>query len=312
MQRIGLTLSAALAVALSGCSGDNGNGNAGGAGGSAGAGGTGGRGGSAATGGSSGTGGSAGTGGIAGTGGARQPDAGRRDMGRGPDSGRTPDGGRRDGGGADMSGAASVSPMMSFFVTSVGAGNGGDLGGLAGADRKCQELATAVGVGNKTWKAYLSSSTENARDRIGAGPWRNARGVVIAENVQTLHDQGMNRMGGALAQTWPRGAQAVNLILDEKGNAVPSGGAAGQRHDIMTGSTIAGMVDGNNHCNNWMSTTGNARNGHSNRTGGGQFPDSWNSAHTVGCRPIVGNQNFEEGTVSSGGGRGSIYCFATN
>src|SRR5207302_8377551 len=83
---------------------------------------------------------------------------------------------------------------MTFFITSVGSGKGGDLGGLAGADAHCQQLAAAAGAGNRTWRAYLSSSTNaanpsqtvNARDRIGNGPWQNAKGVVIAQNVADL------------------------------------------------------------------------------------------------------------------------------
>jgi hypothetical protein len=310
MKRVALTLAGLFTLAVAGCSSDNNNGGTGGTGGGAGTGGRGGTGG-----GTAGTGGgTAGTGGAGGTGG-KAPDAGGK-MDRGPDTMRAPDAGTSQDANQDANreagGGGTASPMMSFFVTSGPAGNGGDLGGLAGADRKCQEFAAAVGVGNKTWKAYLSTATENARDRIGTGPWRNVRGTVVAENVTQLHDQGMNMMGGALAQTWPRGQQSLNLILDEKGAQVPTGGAAGQRHDILTGSNLAGMVDGNNTCNNWTATTGTSRVGHMNRAGGGQNPDSWNSAHTAGCAPNMGNGNFQAGTVGSGGGRGSIYCFATN
>src|SRR5439155_15763808 len=82
---------------------------------------------------------------------------------------------------------------MSFFVTSAGSGKGADLGGLAGADAQCQKLATAVGAGGKTWHAYLSTSAAagkpavNARDRIGAGPWFNAKGQRVAKDVADLH-----------------------------------------------------------------------------------------------------------------------------
>jgi hypothetical protein len=191
---------------------------------------------------------------------------------------------------------------MSFFVTSVAAGQGGNLGGLAGADQKCKDLATAVGAGNKTWRAYLSTSTVNARTRIGNGPWRNAKGVVIANDLATLHDQqGMN---GALNATWPAGPASVPLILDEKGNPVPTGNPL--QHDILTGSNEMGMVNGANHCSDWtsMSATGTSFVGHSNRAGGGR-PPSWNAAHASGCAP-----GTAAGSVGAGGGRGSIYCFA--
>jgi len=193
---------------------------------------------------------------------------------------------------------------MSFFVTSVGAGEGGNLGGLDGADAKCKALATAVSpaLGAKTWKAYLSTSTVNARDRIGKGPWRNAKGEIIANTLEQLHDQGEN---GTLNATWPIGAAAVPKILDEKGMPVPSGNP--QRHDILTGSDMAGMANGTNHCTNWTSTTGMSTVGHSNRSGGGR-PPSWNFAHTSGCAALgSAGQN-----VGSGGGQGSIYCFATD
>jgi hypothetical protein len=203
---------------------------------------------------------------------------------------------------------------MSFFITSRGGPKGGDLranaadtDGLAGADALCKELATAVSteLGMKTWHAYLSTNTVNARDRIGKGPWRNAKGAIIANSVEQLHDPAM------LNATWPLGAASLPLILDEKGEQVPTGGAAGQRHDIITGSNPMGMVDGNNTCSNWTSTMGMAANGHFNRAGGGARPTSWNAAHTVGCGPApAGGGNFVSGTVTSGGGRGSFYCFA--
>jgi hypothetical protein len=134
---------------------------------------------------------------------------------------------------------------------------------------------------------------------------------MIAPSNDVLHNgQGEN---GALNATWPIGAGAVERILDETGAPVPSGGGGqDQRHDILTGSTMAGTVDGTNHCSNWTSMTGMAANGHSNRMGGGR-PPSWNAAHTVGCGPVpAGGTNFVAGTVTSGGGRGSIYCFVPN
>jgi hypothetical protein len=200
---------------------------------------------------------------------------------------------------------------MGFFVTSANPGKGGDLGGLAGADAHCQKLATAAGAGTRTWRAYLSTSATpapnpsdavNARDRIGKGPWRNQKGEIIANSVEQLHDQGEN---GMLNTTWPIGAGAVAKVLDEKGMPVPSGSP--QQHDILTGTNAMGMVDGSNHCTNWTATMGMSTVGHSNRMGGGR-PPSWNSAHQSGCAPLgTAGQN-----VGSGGGRGSIYCFAAD
>jgi hypothetical protein len=180
------------------------------------------------------------------------------------------------------------------------------LGGLAGADAFCTQLATAVSatLGAKTWHAYLSTTTVDARDRIGPGPWRNAAGVIIANNVQDLHSQ--FDAGAALDATWPIGA--TNIALDERGAQVPSNPLV---HDILTGSNADGTLLTGANCNNWTSqaTTDIAQIGHSNRTGGGR-PPSWNSAHSVGCAEPPNGMNNQPSTVSSGGGRGSIYCFA--
>ena len=306
----GSILLGATLLFASGCSSDSPSDGAGGAGGSnsgSGGSGTGGRGGSGGgSGGSSGTGGSANTGsggsgsggsgsggaasgGTSGTGGATGGAGGSS----GADGNSSPDG--------SVSETGSGSMTMSFFVTSVPAGMGGDLGGLAGADAKCKQLATAVSadLGAKTWRAYLSTATENAKDRIGAGPWRNAKGEIIANTVAQLHDQGETGMLNAI---WPIGAGAVAKILDEKGMPVPSGGP--QRHDILTGTNMAGMVDGTNTCSNWTSMTGTSTVGHSNRAGG-QRPPSWTTAHTSGCAP-----GQATGSVGAGGGQGSVYCFA--
>jgi hypothetical protein len=215
------------------------------------------------------------------------------------------------GGGANTDasvGDGGVAASMTFFVTSRGMGNGGNLGGLAGADAFCTSLATAVSsaLGAKTWHAYLSTSTVNARDRIGAGPWRNAAGVVIANDLTSLHDQ--LAANAALNATWP--IAATNIALDETGAPVPS---APLVHDILTGSNTDGTVLAGQTCNDWTSsaTTDTAQIGHSNRTGGGR-PPSWNSAHNVGCGQNPPGTDNQMGTVSSGGGRGSIYCFAVN
>lgn len=185
---------------------------------------------------------------------------------------------------------------MSFFITSIGLGNGGDLGGLEGADAYCQSLAASVG--DKTWRAYLSTAGENgvnARDRIGNGPWYNAKGELIAEDVEDLH----NNASGLVKTTQ----------LNEKGEIVNGRGDTPNRHDMLTGSNVDGtlFVAGTNDttCSNWMSSTngtGSARVGHHDRIGGGQYPTSWNSAHNSrGCS--------QENLISTGGD-GLFYCFA--
>jgi hypothetical protein len=195
---------------------------------------------------------------------------------------------------------------MSFFVTSVGVGNGANLGGLAGADRICQTLAAAAGRGDKTWHAYLSASAANgqpavnARDRIGSGPWYNAKGARIAQNVGDLH-------GDTLEQARRGNNLQKPTALTEKGDVVNGVGDTPNRHDMLTGSQLDGtaFADGADHtCGNWTSnaTTGTAQLGHSDRTGGGN--NSWNSTHASrGCS--------QENLVSTGGA-GFFYCFAIN
>ncbi len=191
---------------------------------------------------------------------------------------------------------------MSFFVTSAGPGKGADLGGLAGADRQCQSLAQSVGAGHKTWRAYLSTQAAggqpavNARDRIGAGPWQNAKGVVIAKNVAELHAN--NSLGKQSA-------------LDEKGNPVNGRGDTPNTHDILTGSqhdgtAFAGAEDMT--CGNWTKSgaDGSAMLGHHDRSGldESNAAKSWNQSHASrGCSA--------DGLKSTGGG-GLFYCFATN
>jgi hypothetical protein len=229
-----------------------------------------------------------------GPGGAAGGAAGSSGSGGGSGGGMGGTGGTINGAGGGGGGSAT----MSFFVTSRGMGNGGNLNGLTGADAFCTQLATAVSqaLGAKTWRAYLSTSTVNAADRIGPGPWRNAAGVVVANTVAQLHDPAM------LESTWAMGD--ASIALDETGAQVPSNPVT---HDILTGTNPDGTA-ATNHCTNWTATTGMAQNGHSNRSGGGTMPTSWNAAHTVGCgEPTM---NFMAGTVSSGGGRGSFYCFA--
>jgi hypothetical protein len=194
---------------------------------------------------------------------------------------------------------------MSFFVTSAGGGKGADLGGLAGADRHCQSLAEAVGAGNRTWHAYLSTSAAdgqpavNARDRIGNGPWYNAKGQRVAQSVADLHGDNLDaaRLGNNISRA---------SVLTEKGETVKGFGDTPNQHDILTGSLPDGRAytDGMDHtCKNWTSSdAGTAQLGHFDRTGGGNT--SWNSAHpSRGC---------SQPNLVSTGGAGLLYCFAAN
>jgi hypothetical protein len=184
---------------------------------------------------------------------------------------------------------------MSFFITSASPGDGANLGGLAGADAHCQSLAEAAGAGAKTWRAYLSTSTENARDRIGAGPWQNAKGEVIAASVDELHSDA-NKL-------------TKETGLNEKGEVVNGRGDEPNRHDILTGSNADGTVAGDQTCGDWTlnGAEGAAMLGHHDRMGPDTLPTatSWNAAHASrgGC-----SQDALKGT----GGDGLIYCFATN
>jgi hypothetical protein len=184
------------------------------------------------------------------------------------------------------------SSNMTFFVSSTGSGMGGNLGGLAGADKLCQGLAAKAGAGNRTWRAYLSTSMPdvNARDRIGKGPWQNAKGVVIAANVDELHSDKANINN--------------DTALDEMGRQInPPGGP--NRHDILTGSTPDGKAT-TMTCNNWTSSASDssAMLGHHDRLTFGKPGSPWNSAHpSKGCS--------QENLVATGGA-GLIYCFAAN
>jgi hypothetical protein len=194
-------------------------------------------------------------------------------------------------------------PPMSFFVTSTGGGNGANLGGLAGADQLCQMRAQAVGAGDRTWHAYLSTQAKNgqpavnARDRIGEGPWYNAKGQPVAKSLSDLHGDTLEqaRVGNTLTKA---------TALTEKGESVKGFGDQPNQHDILTGSQPDGRAytDGMDHtCNNWTSNgEGSAQVGHFDRTGGPNT--SWNSAHpSRGCS--------QENLVSTGGA-GLLYCFA--
>lgn len=188
-------------------------------------------------------------------------------------------------------------PPMSFFITSAGSGKGADLGGLEGADRLCQTRAEAAGSKNMQWRAYLSTIPKdgkagvNARDRIGKGPWYNAKGVKVADNVADLHSDN-NKLTKANS-------------LTEKGAEVNGRGDTPNMHDILTGSNLDGTAyagEGYTNCDNWSgSGEGSARVGHSDRVGGGENPTSWNSAHNSrGC----GQQD-----LVATGGNGLFYCF---
>jgi hypothetical protein len=282
-------------------------GSAGAAAGSAGKGGTGG-----ATAGSAGVSGT-GTGGNAGTGAGAGGSSGSGGEGGSAGAGMGGLGGVAGGvagtagsgmaGSGGSAGGPAVMPKagMNFFVTSKGWSAGGKFDSLEAADAFCDELATAVSadLGGKTWRAYLSTSTVNAKDRIGTGPWRNQAGDVIANNVTDLHAQ---EEGEALDNTWPPGD--LGVALTETGAEVPN-----DVHDILTGTNADGTVNMVATCSNWTSNSEDdeAQVGHSNRMGGGR-PPYFNATHTVGCAPS--DTNRVSGTVTQGGGRGSIYCFA--
>ena len=192
--------------------------------------------------------------------------------------------------------AAAQSSGMSFFITSVGSGKGADFGGLDGADKFCQTMAAAAGAGGRTWHAYLSTQgaqAVNAKDRIGTGPWQNAKGVVIAKDVAELH--GNNNLNKQTA-------------LTEKGEGINGRGDTPNKHDILTGTqpdgtAFAGSDD--KTCGNWTkSGEGIAIVGHHDRTGLDTTPPalSWNSSHpTRGC---------SDDALKSTGGAGLLYCFA--
>ena len=197
---------------------------------------------------------------------------------------------------------AQSSKDMSFFVTSAGSGKGADLGGIAGADTHCQNLAKAAGAGAKTWHAYLSTQgagAVNARDRIGKGPWTNAKGIVVAKDVAELH--GTNNL-------------TKQTALTEKGEVNNGRGDTPNKHDILTGSQPDGTAfsgDKDMTCKNYTSSTqGSVMLGHADRTGltDDAVAKSWNSSH-----PSRGAEGgCSQADLKSTGGDGLLYCFATN
>ena len=191
---------------------------------------------------------------------------------------------------------------MTFFVTSTGKGNGADLGGLDGADAHCNALAKAAGSKHTNWKAYLSTALPggdagvSARDRIGKGPWYNAKGVMVARNVGELHSA--------------KGNVSKQTALDEKGNPIKGRGDTPNEHDILTGSDPMGLYStagGDTTCGNWTkSGEGSAIVGHHDRTGLDESAPakSWNSSHASrGCSLPQ---------LKATGGDGRLYCFAAN
>ena len=193
--------------------------------------------------------------------------------------------------------AQNASEKMSFFITSEGPGNGAALSGLSGADQHCQSLAKAAGAGNRTWHAYLSTGGQtaiNARDRIGAGPWYNAKGVMVAKDLADLHSANNNLK--------------KDTSISEKGQVLNGRGDTPNQHDILTGSKTDGTAfagDTDKTCKNWTSSSeGSAQLGHHDRQGGGDDPTSWNSAH--------GSKGCSQANLVSTGGAGRFYCFATN
>ena len=204
-----------------------------------------------------------------------------------------------------VAGCATPEPYpqgMTFFVTSAGPGRGADLGGIEGADKHCQSLAQAVGAGGRTWRAYLSTQGKaindtnvvHARDRIGSGPWHNAKGVRIASDVAELHSPAVN----------------INkdTVLDEKGMPINDRSMKPNKHDILTGSRPDGTAwspTADMTCGNWTkSGAGTAMLGHHDRAGPVPHPwaTSWNASHpSIGC---------DQESLRKTGGDGLFYCFA--
>jgi hypothetical protein len=195
---------------------------------------------------------------------------------------------------------------MTFFVTSVGGGKGADLGGLAGADKHCQELAAAAGAGGHTWHAYLSTQSSgggdavNARDRIGKGPWTNAKGEVVAKSVDDLHSANNNL--------------TKQTSLNEKGGVVNGRGDNPNMHDALTGSQPDGRAFAageDRTCKNYSSSMqGAVMLGHIDRQGLRDDAESksWNSSH-----PSRGpDGGCSQNDLKSTGGAGLFYCFAAN
>jgi hypothetical protein len=196
--------------------------------------------------------------------------------------------------------AQSPAPNMSFFVTSSNA-KGGNLGGLAGADQVCQSLAKAAGAGAKTWRAYLSTSTVDAKSRIGNGPWYNFKGELIAQNVADLHTADKNKISGTTALT--EKGTTPNYLKMVDGKAAPA--AQPLQHDILTGTNEDGTKNADT-CNNWTvgDASAKAMLGHADRLGRNPGVNSWNAIHA--------SQGCGQEQLAPTGGAGMLYCFASN
>ena len=189
---------------------------------------------------------------------------------------------------------------MSFFVTSSNP-KGGNLGGLAGADQVCQALAKTAGAGNKTWRAYLSTSTVDAKSRIGNGPWYNFKGELIAQNVADLHTADKNKISGETALT--EKGTVPNYLKMVDGKAAPA--AQPLQHDILTGTNEDGTKNADT-CNNWTvgDASAKAMLGHADRLGRNPGLNSWNDIHA--------SQGCGQEQLAPTGGAGMLYCFAAN
>ncbi len=207
-----------------------------------------------------------------------------------------------------MAASSTLAQEMSFFVTSAGSGEGGNLGGLVGADARCLALAAVAGAGNKTWRAYLSTQgpgSVNARDRIGAGPWYNANGEMIAENVEQLHDEEENNITFATALD-EHGRPVPYVSIGADGNPLPLALQMLVEHDVLTGSQPDGTAfpaGDDRTCSNWTSSDeGSAMLGHHDRRGLQPGLSPWAAAHP--------SQGCSQQSLVDTGGAGRYYCFA--
>ena len=196
--------------------------------------------------------------------------------------------------------ALAQSDNASFFVTSENPGDGGNLGGLAGADAYCTSLAEAAGIEGKTWSAYLSTSTVDARDRIGDGPWYNVAGVMIASDVDNLH--GDNNLTGETAVDENGDTPDYLVMVDGTPERAVEGSLV---HDILTGTNEDGMAN-EATCNNWTDGSADAQGmlGHADRLGRGPGVNSWTTVHA--------SQGCSLETLIPTGGAGMFYCFASD
>jgi hypothetical protein len=196
--------------------------------------------------------------------------------------------------------AQSPAANMSFFVTSSNP-KGGNLGGLAGADQVCQSLAQAAGTGGKTWRAYLSTSTVDAKSRIGNGPWYNFKGELIAQNVADLHAGDKNKISATTALT--EKGTAPNYLVMKDGKAAPA--AQPLQHDILTGTNEDGTKNADT-CRDWTAGDASAKAmlGHADRLGRNPGLNSWNAIHA--------SQGCGQEQLAPTGGAGMLYCFAAN